>query len=408
VEKDRLDIFRAYMAQFDAAADPVRAIDRGQYVASARALADRVRPRVELEPHATHLLTGGVGSGKTTQLLVMRDAIAKLPDTTAIYIDVTQRQDLRHIRSGVLLLLAGEEVERLLPSRVTEDVEQARTLLRRRIKGSGYWRPDDEPFCDDEPPDHDDGSPGHYVHVPGELVPPPGPGPLTFGTSARLEIVKTLREAARPKHEHMVILFDGLDRMRDVAKFRELVEQDVQALRSASIGVVLVGPIDVIYAKEKATRDLFDATWHLSPVDLADPEGRRFLMQILRKRASEHVLPDEVCARLAERSGGVLRDLIKLARSAGYEAYAAGADRVGLEHVEAAADAQGRAQLQAVGHDGLEVLQRVRTKGTFIPTSDRDLALLASRNVLEYQDGAKIRYAVHPAIEPLLAGLAAP
>ena len=50
---NRLDVFRSYMAQFDAAADPVRAIDRGQYVTSARALADRVRPRVELEPHST-------------------------------------------------------------------------------------------------------------------------------------------------------------------------------------------------------------------------------------------------------------------------------------------------------------------------------------------------------------------
>ena len=103
----------------------------------------------------------------------------------------------------------------------------------------------------------------------------------------------------------------------------------------------------------------------------------------------------------------MLRDLVKLARSAGYEAYSAGADQVGLEHVEASADALGRALLQAVGQDGVEILQRVRAKGKFVPTSDRDLALLVSRNILEYQNGARIRYAVHPAIESLLAGLAA-
>src|SRR5262249_28380822 len=102
--------FPDYIAPVDAGAGPARAIGRGPYVASARALADRVRPRIELEPHSTHLLTGGVGSGKTTQLLVMRDAIANLPDTTVIYIDVTRKQDLELICSGVLLLLAGLEL----------------------------------------------------------------------------------------------------------------------------------------------------------------------------------------------------------------------------------------------------------------------------------------------------------
>ena len=407
---NRLDLFRAYMSQFDAAADPARAIDRGQYVTSARALADRVRPRVELEPHATHLLTGGVGSGKTTQLLVMRDAIAKLPDTTAIYIDVTREQDLEHIHSGVLLLLAGKKIDSLLAKNVTKDVKDARAQLRKWTKGWGYWREEDEdPPEGYDPYDSDDGAPArYYVSVPGELTPPPGPSPLKHDTTAKLEIIKALREAAKPAHEHIVVLFDGLDRLADVAKFRELVEQDVQALRRASVGVVLVGPINVIYAKEQATRDLFDATWHLSPVDLTEPGGLAFLVQILRMRASADILPADICIRLAARSGGVLRDLVKLARSAGYEAYSAGSDRVGLEHVEAAADAQGRALLQAVGQDGVEILQRVRAKGKFIPTSDRDLSLLVSRNILEYQDGAKIRYAVHPAIESLLAGLATP
>ncbi len=398
------------MAQFDAAADPVRAIDRGQYVTSARALADRVRSRVELEPHSTHLLTGGVGSGKTTQLLVMRDAIAKLPDTTAIYIDVTREQDLEHIHSGVLLLLAGKKIDGLLSKSISKDVESARVQLRKWTQGWGYWREeDDEPSEDHEPSYGDEDEPDrrYFVNIPGEIRPPPGPGPLMSDTTLKLDTIKVLREAARPTHKHIVVLFDGLDRLNDIAKFREIVEQDVQALRRASVGVVLVGPINVIYAKEQATRDLFDATWHLSPVDLTEPDGLRFLMQILRMRASADILPDDACTRLAERSGGVLRDLVKLARSAGYEAYSAGADQVGLEHVEASADALGRALLQAVGQDGVEILQRVRAKGKFVPTSDRDLALLVSRNILEYQNGAKIRYAVHPAIESLLAGLAA-
>ncbi len=396
------------MAQFDAAADPARAIGRGQYVPKAKPLADRIVPRAELEPHATHLLTGGVGSGKTTQLLVIRDAISKLEDTTAVYIDVTLEQDIRQIRAGNLLLLVGDALNDLLPAKIHVDVKKARKSLREFIQGSGVWRHvDEEPDWDNEQPD-DDGPPMEYIKFPGEITPPDGPGPLTSATEEKLQIINTLRNAAQPSGNHFVVLLDGLDRMRDISQFKDLVEQDIQALRSAGIGVVLVGPIDVIYSKEKATRDMFDAQWHLSPVDTTDPEGLRFLLQVLRKRASVEIMPDKACQKLAEQSGGVMRDLIKLARSSGYEAYTVGADQIGVEHVEAAADAQGRAQLQSVGQDGVEVLQRVRTKGKFIPTSDRDLALLASRNVLEYQNGAKIRYAVHPVIEPLLARLATP
>jgi hypothetical protein len=51
------------------------------------------------------------------------------------------------------------------------------------------------------------------------------------------------------------------------------------------------------------------------------------------------------------------------------------------------------------------VLHQVRAKGTFVQTSEKDLALLATRRVLEYANG-KPRFAVHPTIEPLLAQIA--
>jgi hypothetical protein len=53
----------------------------------------------------------------------------------------------------------------------------------------------------------------------------------------------------------------------------------------------------------------------------------------------------------------------------------------------------------------IEVLQRVRRHGTFVQTSEEDLALLMTRRVLEYRDSGSPRYAVHPTIEPLLRDL---
>ena len=100
-----------------------------------------------------------------------------------------------------------------------------------------------------------------------------------------------------------------------------------------------------------------------------------------------------------------MRDLITLAQAAGEEAYLSGTDVIDEAHVEAAADAFGRKHLLGLGPDEIEVLQRVRTKGIFVQTSDKDLALLVTRRVLEYQNG-RTRYGVHPTIRPLLEQLA--
>jgi hypothetical protein len=174
----------------------------------------------------------------------------------------------------------------------------------------------------------------------------------------------------------------------------------------AGVGVVLVGPLRSLYGADRSVVDRFDYFYHQPAIDAQqDGAAIAFLVGVLRARADADILPDPSCHRLAEHSGGVLRDLITLAQAAGEEAYLDGADRISQDHVEAAADAFGRKHLLGLGPDELEVLQRVRTKGIFVRTSDKDLALLVTRRVLEYQNG-RARYAVHPTIRPLLEQLA--
>jgi hypothetical protein len=173
-------------------------------------------------------------------------------------------------------------------------------------------------------------------------------------------------------------------------------------LRSFGIGVVLIGPLTALYGIRRTVLDRFDRTWHLPTVDVQnDAEGHTFLLQVLLARDAKRLLTPEA-QYLAVLSGGVLRDLIALTQAAGEEAYVDGADVVVQHHVEAAAEVFGRKQLVGIDSQELAVLQRVRTKGTFVQTSEKDLALLATRRVLEYTNG-QARFAVHPTIEPLLA-----
>ena len=414
---DRLQRFRAYIERLDAAADPRSAIERGLYVPpSARSVADEVAGRLELQPASTHLILGGIGSGKTTQLLVAEERLRQLPDTLAIYLDVSQEHDLQKLCAGVLVALAGLEFAKLLHDDPSLPVVGARAFVRQwALDSRGYFVDGDDDGDDGSPQDDDPGPPDDWVHVPPLISPPARPVTPSL-TSAEGAALKVLTEALRKRVPHVALLVDSLDRVDELDDFEQVVRHDVALLRALGVGVVLVGPLKLLYGTWRPIAAPFDKLYQVPWVDPAEPAGRNFLTRVLRVRSAENidfgasqragVLSDEGAARLVDMSGGVLRDLIGLARDAGEEAYLAGDDTIGPAHADAAADAFGRTLMLGLAVDDLATLQRVRTQGSFVPVSDRDLALLMTGRVLEFRNG-RVRYAVHPTIGPLLAQLAA-
>ncbi len=355
------------MGRFEPSADPRDAVERGFYVPRpGRSLAEQLAARFELKPAASHLLMGGVGSGKTTQLLVARDRLTAHEDTEAVYVDVSLSVEPNFMTSTDLLAVVGIELGRRIPKPKRPEVEQQLRQFEAVLNpSSSSWGADLE---------------DHFVDTIGHLL-------------------RDLRQT-RPHH---VLLIDSLDRMSNLGLFAHLVEASISKLRSLGMGVILIGPLTALYGVSRTTLDRFDRTWHLPSVDVNnDEEGHRFLTDVLRARDAKHLLTPTAVNRLAVLSGGVLRDLIALTQAAGEEAYVDGADHVEIEHVETAAEIFGRKQLFAIDSHDLAVLQRVRTKGTFVQTSEKDLALLATRRVLEYTNG-QARFAVHPTIEGLLA-----
>jgi type IV secretory pathway ATPase VirB11/archaellum biosynthesis ATPase len=88
---NRLKLFRERMAAFEGAANPSEAIESGYYVhAPGKLLVDNISNRIALRPSSSHLLLGGIGSGKTTQLLVACQQINEIEDIHAIYVDDIQ------------------------------------------------------------------------------------------------------------------------------------------------------------------------------------------------------------------------------------------------------------------------------------------------------------------------------
>ena len=188
----------------------------------------------------------------------------------------------------------------------------------------GYW---DEP---DRPEDEHD-----LVHIPGILTPP------DLNTTVD-QLAGILHEIIINSNRRFVIFFDGLDRVRNSAEFGKMVLNDVSTLSRIGIGVVVVGPQEIRFDLHRHIVDRFTAFYLHGAADVSDNEGLKFLDEILKKRASESILPSESRNSLAGWSGGGLRDIISLARDAGEVAYASGSEIIGKEHIDLATDRFGR------------------------------------------------------------------
>lgn len=410
----RRERFREYMARLRPAENPARAIAEGLYVRRESGSAgDEIISRLELEPSSTHLVVGGIGSGKTTQLLVTEAALNQVEDTRAIYIDVSEIHDISKMKPGVLVVVAGVVLARSLAAE-EEDFNdaryKARVAIQRFAHGHVKWVrvPDDmDAFGSEDDYYPDD---GEYVQdeQPAFLAPPRREELLPEVEEAS-GLLRAVWEPLKTDKPNLVLLFDSLDRLTDMDAFGKAVEQDVQALRKLGIGVVLAGPLRMMYGAHRiiVTERFEENFYPQMAVDVTrDEQGRRFLIDVLHKRVPPAVLPEEACLRLLEYSGGVLRDLISLTRAAVDGTFRAGSQRVEVSHVEAAARAFGERFLFGLRKHEIDTLLRLQKTGIFTGSSDDDLALLTTQRILAYAaEGGSWRYVVHPTLLPLIRQL---
>jgi len=403
---DRLSRFRDLRARLDPSGDPNDAVANGLYVRSKHAPSSRLAAELALAPASTHLLVGGVGSGKTTELLETARRLDALDDSIALYVDVTSGNDIGHVKPGTVLVQVG-----LALADIPSDAGGARPASDDRDGPLTAWTLNrglsDEvrqlqTLAHGEVDDSDFGA----ITVPGILKAPERP--FDLDVAAALEPTERLVRGLQGVHRHVSVLLDGLDRIANVRAFQEIIEEDVRALTSLGVGVVLVGPLRALYGIDRTALDQFDRLHEQPSVDVQrSDEAASFFKTVLRRRAPEDVLDSQALEALVHHSGGVLRDLLALAQSACVEAYVDGSEIIGLVQADAAIDAFGRRLMQGLRSSEIEILQRVRTKGTFVQTKEDDLALLMTRRVLEYRESGVPRYAVHPTIERFLAEMAA-
>jgi hypothetical protein len=398
------------MAAFEGAADPQKSIESGYYVTEPRKSSSSLITRVALRPAATHLLIGGIGSGKTTQLLVACDQFNRIEGVYAHYVDISSYVDVSKISINVLTAISGLVLSQLTKDSSDERIQQYRDVIRKKAYGYSEYIP---------PKNLVDLAASIQQNLFLRTIVLPNPEPLTpkivthkgilpaqDGKDPQNQLliaINYLNKAIRSTHGKIIFLFDGLDRLDNAQLFSQIVTNDVQTISASGIGIVLVGPLLAAYSQY---RDIIEPavnyTSYQSCFDLEkDPEAREFFEEIINVRSQKGFIEKSALLSLINYSGGVLRDLINLTQASVEEAYVSDEEHLEQIHVETAADSFGKAKLLGVSDQDLEVLKQVAETGKFIPRTDEEIRLLVTGRILEYQYPTR-RFIVHPTLQPLI------
>jgi hypothetical protein len=396
---ERRNKFRAFMKAFNPTATALDVIEAGLvFDGLHNSLFRNLGARAELEPGSRQLLVGGIGSGKTTELVLAERWLAERHHTWPLYIDISAETDLSSLNSGSMLagfglhlasrLLGGSPPPGLEPDRLSE-LQKA----YHQIKQYAYGKPVFVQGFETEPPDYEPEE-GYIEYIPGKLKPIfPALRHDVQEISAPLEqFVSTAKEVSM----EVVVIFDGLDRLLDATKFWSVAQQDLKALRQLGVSVVSTAPISVLFGGAgigQAVSDYFDKVHHL-PAIASDPESSP-LQVVLATRRGYEMLGDTEAELICRYSGGVLRDLISLVRDAAEEAYVSDRDSITEFEIAKVVQQLGTSYLRGLGPEQIKILLGLEKTKSFQVTHPANLELLVTRRVLEY---SPTDFRVHPAL----------
>ena len=287
---------------------------------------------LEMEDDPTQfLLSGHTGSGKTTELHRVEHCLAN--DYTVIWIDTATALDRYNIGYAEVVVLIGQEV------------------CRQAIKPGWWSRKDDRLLKDLEDSlktviyqDKTNATEG--LALP-DLLTKMG---MTLKLGLTREMTRSLnirpvlseiiakvnaiiQAAENDRKQKLLVIVDGLDR-HDQMTALEMFASPL--LTELNCHIIYTIPISLRYSPsfrqprerfqdslDLANIPVFECDANLCPTTQPDQMGRQILKQVIEKRLArltnyntQDLFTPEALELLCEKSGGVMRDLIRLARTA--------------------------------------------------------------------------------------------
>lgn len=385
--ENRLELFRERIAAFDGAADPTRALAQGYMIEEPdqHDATNTLFKRISLRPKSKNLLVGGIGSGKTTQLLRLCQLFQEAPDIGIYphYIDVTTYAISNDVQVGTLDAIIGLELIDLLEKKGFQLDETRRKAVQQFAYGSSNIQL--LPSL-------------NLLKVPGVL----SSHSRSLDLSNQLaQVLYSLIKDFQVRFQQTPYFFiDGLDRIDEAEKFTRIASPHLQ---TSEIGYLIIGSASLLYSSFVGSIDsIFNHIEYRSAFDVtSNNKAYTFFKRVLVVRSDEDFFHRAALQDLIVFSGGVLRDLINLSQEAIQEAYLADAEIVEQEHVLRAIYSMGRAKMLGLNEQLYAILESFTESKLIAPTSPAEIHLLFSGRILEYRFPSR-RFDIHPTLKILL------
>ena len=381
---DRLKFFRRLMSAFEGTSNPQRAVERGFYVNLPNNPVGELARRIEVNPWSARMLLGGIGSGKTTRLLLIQNVLNELEDIKAIYVDVSLVTDISDLKPGALIAVIGLELIKILDKVNEPELEECKKKIENFAHGYN------------EVSTLSIGT----IEVGGKESSMDHQGLLSNEKhkirQSLIQALSVVNKAVKKKiKKETVFLLDGLDRLGDLQVFLNSALSDISEIENSEIGSVTVASISLT---EIARESISGVLFYVPYLDVFDSiEARQFFIDVLAIRDPENIITPDARSSLISNSGGVLRDLISISQSSIEEAYLDGSEKITLQHVSQAILPFSRTKLMGLSDSDIKNLHLLVSKKSFFPSTPEQWKLLHSGHILEYRY-PKQRFVVHPAI----------
>jgi energy-coupling factor transporter ATP-binding protein EcfA2 len=226
-----------------------------------------------------------------------------------------------------------------------------------------------------------------------------------------LERLNALLDELRRKSGHRtMVIVDGLDKMYDLNQVRDLFCQGANALIEPRCRTVYTVPLAIYHTDDfQQVRMSFTRDFPLPNVKTVEqdgrtscPEGRQALLNVLDCRLMAGLLAPEAAERLVDLCGGVLKELIALARNTVLRArrVRGGQGPAQPEDVEYAARQVRNTYRAGLTQEQYKELWRLHSGGRFV-NSEVSRSLMHNLSLLGY-DGGDAWWGIHPIVRPLL------
>ncbi len=228
-------------------------------------------------------------------------------------------------------------------------------------------------------------------------------------SSASLEdVVADTNQVRSQWDEEPLVVLDGFDKV-NLAELERLFVA-VSSWGALPVSVVLTVPLSFLFTPLYArSQSLFASTAVVPAIRLrhrngsVDPKGAKWMRSILRQRGVGELFTPEAADHLITQTGGILRDLLRVARESVLTAHLRQAKRVVLEYAQDAVKDFSLSVSRAVSPEDLRLLCAVHRAGRVIGNSSF-LEMIDSGQIIEYRNGSNW-YAIHPLLEDAVVAL---